>query len=86
MLAVDFPQSNGVLGDSGNVGERDITALHVFTGLDQHGTPVTLTKWQPNYDDIQAINNGGGIWLMVYGPGMPPISMDTESPFRKEEE
>lgn len=51
--------------------------LPVFTNGE-----VVISKWMPTEDDLQKINNGEGIYLVVYsGESSPPVFINAGSPF-----
>lgn len=81
MLPVEFPEQNFTFTKPADMTDEQCSSLSVWRGKDQAGTPVIISKWQPSYEDIQAINNGEGIYLMITGVGLPPVSLQTESPF-----
>jgi len=66
-----FPEQNFVLTAEG------CDNLPVFTNGE-----VVISKWIPSEDDLQKINNGEGIYLVVYsGESSPPVFINAGSPF-----
>lgn len=39
-----------------------------------------LMHYQPSKEDIEAINNGAGVWLNIMANGLPPHSLWTVNP------
>lgn len=84
MLPVNFPESNQPFTKPDGWKDEDCFDLSAYNGFDENGKPVVITKWQPSKEDIEAINNGDGIWVWVVG-GLPPMLLSTENPFIKTE-
>ena len=45
----------------------------------EDGTPVMMTAWEPTPKEIEAINAGKSILLMVLGTAHPPVNMFVEN-------
>lgn len=48
--------------------------LHVETGVSEYGPKLTST-WLPDEEDLAMLNAGGGVELVVWGTGHPPVSL-----------
>lgn len=81
MLPKDFEQANIRFTKPKNMTDEQCGDLMVYKGIDPNGMPVLISKWQPSKEDIEAINNGEGIWLQIVSEVMPPVAVFTESPF-----
>ncbi len=81
MLPTDFPEANFTFTKPESMTDEECSDLRVFKGSYHDGTPVIISKWQPSKEDIEAINRGEGIFLLITGLGMPPVSIFTENPF-----
>jgi hypothetical protein len=81
MLPTNFDAANIVFTKPKGWEDEACGDLPVFKGNDSDGNPVIISKWQPSKEDIDAINNGQGIYLSICGTGMPPVSLFTENPF-----
>ncbi len=86
MLPIPFPESNFTYTKPEGWTDEQCSDLHVWTGpvpIDGAGNKVNtiISKWQPSKEDIEAINNGGAIYLSITGNGMPPVCVFTENPF-----
>lgn len=80
MLQVSFSQANLTFTRPDSMTDDECADIQAFHGqIESH--PVIITKWQPNREDIEAINRGEGIYLLIYNNGMPPVSLTTENPF-----
>jgi hypothetical protein len=86
MQPVNFDESNCVFGKPSNMTDEQCAALPTWKGNVPFGdgsvTPVIISKWQPSKEDIENINNGEGVYLYIYGEGMPPVALVTENPFK----
>lgn len=49
----------------------------VYAGVDTQDFPYFLTKWQPSYEDIQAINRGEGVFIKSLGKSLVPMAVFT---------
>ncbi len=81
MIHTDFEQANFTYGKPESMTDEQCMSLRVFRGANTDNLPVVISKWQPNKEDIEAINRGEGIWLEVLGNGIPPVTLYTENPF-----
>jgi len=84
MLPKDFQEANFTYHKPADMTDEQCSSLSVFIGKDGDGFPCIISKWQPNKEDIEAINNGDGIWLCITGTGMPPVSLFTDNPFESQ--
>jgi len=84
MQFTDFPERNHVLG-AAKEDEAHVGALPVHLGVerfeDGREVPTITSKWVPTEADIQALMNGGGIWLTMFGVSHPPVRVSTQYPF-----
>jgi hypothetical protein len=51
--------------------------MHVVAGIDTDQYPYYLTAWQPNKEDIEAINRGEPIYVKTLSKGLPPMALFT---------
>lgn len=42
----------------------------------KHGR-MWVEAWQPNREDIEAINRGEPVWIQIHSMGLPPIGVFT---------
>lgn len=49
----------------------------VAAGIDTEGFRYFLTAWQPNKEDIEAINRGEPIYVKTLSTGLPPMALFT---------
>lgn len=85
MIPVEFPEKNFTFGKPESMTDEQCSSLDVWKGHNTEGQPIIISKWMPNKEDIEAINRGEGIYVEIFGHGMPPISLFTEYPFIKQE-
>lgn len=86
MLPTTFPEQNKVYTKPSDMTDEQCGSLSTFEGMDADGFPIIISKWMPSKEDIEAINNGEGIYLQITGRGMPPVCLYTENPFVQIEE
>lgn len=73
MIPIDFPQANLTLGAGGL---PNTTPLRVWT----NGKEI-ISCWQPDAEQVRKIAAGEPIFLCVMGSSMPPVWLDSGSPF-----
>ena len=61
--------------------DEECAPLHVWKGNDTAGSPVIISCWQFSKEDLEEIARTGRMYLTICGQGMPPVSLQTESPF-----
>lgn len=81
--AVEFPESNFTFSKPSSMTDEQCAPLHVWKGKDDGGTPVIISCWQLSKEDLEEIQKNGKIYLTICGTGMPPVSLQTETPFVK---
>jgi hypothetical protein len=77
MLPVDFEGSNLTLHRPQDMRDEECMSIKAHLGIDNDGYHFVLTAWQPNKEDIEAINAGRPIMLKVIGSSMPPVAIYT---------
>jgi hypothetical protein len=81
MLPVEFEQCNFTFTKPSSMTDEECLPLRVFKGQDTTGVPVIISCWQFSKEDLEEIEKTGRVYLTICGTGMPPISLQTESPF-----
>jgi hypothetical protein len=81
MIAVEFKESNCVFGKPVDMTDEQCLPLSVWRGNCDDGTPEIISCWKLSKEDLEEINKTGTIWLRIIGQGMPPVSLQTETPF-----
>lgn len=51
--------------------------IEVAAGVDEDNFPYYLTAWQPNKEDIEAINAGRPVYVKTLSKGLPPMALFT---------
>ena len=82
MLPVDFPQSNICFNKPESMTDEQCLPIKVFKG-NRGDMPIIISKWQPNKEDLDALNQGAGLWLEIVGVGLTPVAVYTENPFEQ---
>lgn len=77
MLPVDFEGANFTFTKPEGMTDEQCMSLKVYRGPDGRGNPIILTAWRHNKEDLEALNNGGNLWISISGTGMPPIGVFT---------
>ena len=72
MNAVPFKGSNDVLRAAPGT-EDQVNDLHIFRGQNLDGYPYVVSCWVPTKEDLEALSNGGGVFLLVMGSTHPPV-------------
>ncbi|MFB5946099.1 hypothetical protein [Albibacterium profundi] len=78
MRPIDFQGSNAVYTKPKEMSDEECLPVSAFEVKDKEGRVIQVnTVWQPNKEDIEAINAGRPIILSVAGGGMPPVVLFT---------
>jgi hypothetical protein len=51
--------------------------ISVVSGIDIEKFPYYMTAWQPNKEDLDAINRGEPIYIKTLSKGLPPMAVFT---------
>ena len=78
MNPVQFPQANDSFGAPSGM-EEEVAALPVFKGI-INGMPGNMSAWKPSPEELEALNNGGLVYLTIYGVGHPVVSISGTEP------
>jgi hypothetical protein len=81
MQPTNFDQSNIIL--SPPPGMENCDSIFAYHGLDSYGDPIFITKWKLTQEEIDHLLSGKGVYLYVWGHGLPPVSLTTENPFNE---
>lgn len=76
MHPVQFPGSVEIKKPESMTDEQCSSAW-IVAGIDNDGYPYYMTAWMPNYEDLQAIEEGRPIMVKVIGQQLPPIALFT---------
>lgn len=58
------------------VPEGSVSAIHAYRGDGR-----VITCWRPTPEELVKINLGEGVWLSIWGEGMPPVLVSADSPW-----
>lgn len=61
-------------------GMPDCADLATFVNVLDTGQRVIRIPWQLTVQDLDMLQRGGTIWLSIFSPTMPPVSMDVQEP------
>lgn len=76
-----FNEANAILGPPPSMNEDQCGSLYVAKGLVQGSVPVVISCWKPTKSELDALQRGEPLWLIIYGVNMPPVALTTERPF-----
>lgn len=82
MIAVEFEEQNFQYGKPVGWDDAQCLPLNVWKGNCDDGTPEIISCWKLSYEDMEEIKRTGTVWLRIVGAGMPPVSLQVETPFR----
>lgn len=77
MRAIHFPEANVTMTKPADMTDEECYSVSAYQGEDNQGRPYINTVWQPNKEDIEAINAGRPIVLSITGQSMPPVALFT---------
>lgn len=77
MMPLKFEGSNTVMEKPANMTDEQCFSVHAFRGVDDEKFPYVMTVWQPNKEDIEAINEGRPICVKQIGTSMQPMAIWT---------
>lgn len=49
----------------------------VYAGVDSENFPYYMTAWQPNKEDLEALNRGEPIYIKTLAKQLPPMAVFT---------
>ena len=81
MMPTELDQMNLAFSKLQDMTDEECAPLHVFKGKDTLGMPVIISCWTLSKEDLEEIQRSGKIYLTICGTGMPPVSLQVESPF-----
>lgn len=82
MIATSFSEENLILDPPPQLREENIECLPVFAGRAEDGTPIVISCWKITAEEMEEMKKTGRVWLMVFGHGMPVVSVVGKNPFR----
>lgn len=78
MRAIDFPQANKQYGKPESMTDEECYPVSAYEHQDEYGNVVYInTVWQPNVDDIKAINEGRPVVMSMHCSGLVPHALFT---------
>lgn len=60
--------------------ENEIMPLPAVMGLHHSGMPVIVSRWQPTPEELNALADGGSVYLYVFSGVMVPVMLTTDAP------
>jgi len=77
MRAIHFAEANKTYGKPQGWTDEQCYEISAYEGVTEDGFPIIITVWQPNKEDIEAINAGRPVILRMISHGLPPHSLYT---------
>lgn len=82
MKGSDFPEATTKLAPPEGM-EESVYALPVWVTPE---SGVFISKWEMTWRERIRCLIKGHVWLHIIGPSHPPVAIETDYPFRKEDE
>lgn len=76
MRTIDFTEKNHTFVKPDSMTDEECTPIETYVGIIDNKMYIN-TVWQPNYDDIKAINAGRPVVLSIFTTRMIPVSLFT---------
>lgn len=80
MDPVNYEGTNKVWNKPNDMTDDQCMPLHVKQGLtyvEGEPFPISQSAWKPTAEDLQRLNDGGVIYLGIFGIGHPVVSVST---------
>lgn len=77
MRAIHFQEANTIYGKPDGMTDEQCYEISAYRGKNADGHPIIVTVWQPNKEDIEAINAGKPIILQFTCGSLPPHCLYT---------
>lgn len=88
MLPSNFPEANTSMHKPEGWTDEQCMSLPAWRGVQELSggmtQPCFISYWKPSKKDLETLNNGGGIYLGILSPELPPAFLTTENPFKTE--
>jgi hypothetical protein len=77
MIKQQHPSNNKVFGApcGWDQAQASCGALPVTIG-EYAGQPAVMSYWRPRPDELEALNAGAYVMLVIVGHGMPPVALE----------
>lgn len=83
MSPIEFPEANCHFGPPPGMTEQQVRGVKGFLGSvmggSMDGSTIVVVAWRPSPEDLQALNQGGAIYVSCIG-GLPPHFLCTSFP------
>lgn len=67
----------GKLFQLGKIQQSESVIASIYSGEDANNYPFYMTAWQPNKEDLEALNAGRPVYVKVICKGLPPMALFT---------
>lgn len=75
MKPVTTAETNATFQLEGGTRDND---LPLERTTDSDGRSVLRSRWKPTLEEVDAIQNGALVYLIVWGSGTPPVAIGVE--------
>jgi len=77
MRGVKFEGATFDLVKPKDMTDEQCLPLPAMRGVDANGFPFILTAFEPNHEDLKALQEGRPLFLKVIGNAFPPVALFT---------
>ncbi len=78
----EFKESNFRFTKPAGTTDDQVKPLPVHRGTTTDNKPVIVSCWELSDEELEELARTKKLWLLIYGNGMSPVSIQTESPFQ----
>jgi len=82
MLPFEFPESNDVLRKPADMTEEECSDLPIARFKYPDGMRGVCSFWKLNKEELEEIQQTGGIYILFVGDTHPPFHPQVENPFK----
>lgn len=80
MIPQEFPETNATYGPPKGFDPSQVVPIPAYMGEVRGGNcdgqMITVVCWKPTYEELQALVEGGGVYLTMFG-GLAPHMLTT---------
>ncbi len=82
MTPTSFKETNLVFTKPESMTDEECSLLPVCVTQYPDGTDVIISKWKLSDEELEQVMKEKCVWLHVIGKGTPPVSLETNNPFK----
>lgn len=77
MQPINFPNATEIKKPPTMTDEECMSTFALIHENDKKEVVAFTQCWKPSYEDLKALNRGEGVFITIYYPRLPPISVFT---------